>query len=312
MFDSLPLLKLNKFKLMLFTIIGCYLSLVIIIYIFQRSLQYFPYGSASTPLGFKSIKIYTEDNVELLVWQKIPKNYKKIIVYFHGNAGNIGDRSYRFESFIEKGYGVIALSYRGYFGSQGKPSEAGFLIDAKALLKFINSQNYPKNDLILFGESIGSGVVVKISQSKIDFITNRSDSENENLHNKNFQIADSNSSAQQKEDITLSKNNLKLDDFSLIVLDSPYYSIQEVAQKTYPFLPVKFMLKDRFDSFVYAPYITAPVLIFHGDRDFIVPISSGQKLFNVITAKKKFIEMRGASHIDTNPEFIIQQIEEFN
>jgi hypothetical protein len=312
MFDFLSLLKLNKFKLMLFTIIGCYLLLVIIIYIFQRSLQYFPYGSASAPLGFESIKIYTEDNVELLVWQKIPKNYKKIIVYFHGNAGNIGDRSYRFESFVEKGYGVIALSYRGYFGSQGKPSEAGFLIDAKALLKFIKSQNYPKNDLILFGESIGSGVVVKISQSKIDFITNRSDSENENLHNKNFQIADLNSSAHQKEDIMLSKNNPKLDDFSLIVLDSPYYSIQEVAQKTYPFLPVKFMLKDRFDSFVYAPYITAPVLIFHGDRDFIVPISSGQKLFNVITAKKKFIEMRGASHVDTNPQFIIQQIEEFN
>ncbi len=108
MFDFSSLFKINKFKLMFFTIIGCYLLLVIIIYIFQRSLQYFPYGSASTPKGFESIKITSEDNVELLVWQKIPKNYKKIIVYFHGNAGNIGDRSYRFESFVENGYGVIA------------------------------------------------------------------------------------------------------------------------------------------------------------------------------------------------------------
>jgi fermentation-respiration switch protein FrsA (DUF1100 family) len=312
MFDFLSLFKTNKFKSMFLTIIGCYLLLVIIIYIFQRSLQYFPYGSASTPKGFESIKISSEDNVELLVWQKIPKNYKKIIVYFHGNAGNIGDRSYRFESFVENGYGVIALSYRGYFGSQGKPSEAGFLSDAKALLKFIKSQNYRKSDLILFGESIGSGVVAKISQNKIDFKTNRLVSDNEKLHNKNEQIADSISSTrEEKDDQKLAKNNSQEDDFSLIVLDSPYYSIQEIAQRNYPFLPVKFMLKDRFSSFIYAPYITAPVLIFHGDHDFIVPITSGQKLFNIITAKKKFIEMRGASHVDTNPEFIIQQIEEF-
>jgi len=324
MSNYLSLLKTNKIKLMLISIVSCYLLLVIIIYIFQRSLQYFPYGSASNPKGFEAIKITSEDNVELLVWQKIPKNYKKIIVYFHGNAGNIGDRSYRFESFVENGYGVIALSYRGYFGSQGKPSETGFLSDAKALLKFIKSQNFRKNDLILFGESIGTGVVVKIAQNKIDFITNRLVNDSENLLKNNDQISDSISLNKgeehainlpknnlQKDSKILPKNNLDQDDFSLIVLDSPYYSIQEIAQKTYPFLPVKFMLKDRFDSFIYAPYITAPVLIFHGDRDFIVPITSGQKLFNVITSKKKFIEMQGASHVDTNPEFIIQQIEEF-
>jgi hypothetical protein len=100
MFDFSSLFNINKFKLMFFTIIGCYLLLVIIIYIFQRSLQYFPYGSAFTPKGFEAIKITSEDNVELLVWQKIPKNYKKIIVYFHGNAGNIGDRSYRLKALL--------------------------------------------------------------------------------------------------------------------------------------------------------------------------------------------------------------------
>ena len=98
----------------------------------------------------------------------------------------------------------------------------------------------------------------------------------------------------------------------MIILESPFYSILEIAQKTYPFLPVKFMLKDRFDSFLYSPNITSKVLIFHGDQDKIVALESGKKLFNTITSKKKFIEMRGASHVDTNPEFIIQQIEEFN
>ena len=307
-------LEHTKYKSMFFIVIGGYLLLVITVYFLQRSLQYFPSGTAMLPANFQEKKIITQDNVELLVWQNIPKDYKKIIVYFHGNAGNIGDRSYRFETFINKGYGVIALSYRGYFGSQEKPSESGFILDAQAVLKFIGEQNIAKKDLILFGESIGSGVVCQIAQNKIllnDDIANLSKNSKENsLTNPTKETLEKtleNSSQKSLENI--SEN---IDDFFMIILESPFYSILEIAQKTYPFLPVKFMLKDRFDSFLYSPNITSKVLIFHGDQDKIVALESGKKLFNTITSKKKFIEMRGASHVDTNPEFIIQQIEEFN
>ena len=102
-------LEHTKYKSMFLIIVGVYLLLVISIYFLQRSLQYFPSGTAMLSSGFEEKKIITQEDVELLVWQNIPKDYKKIIVYFHGNAGNIGDRSYRFETFINKGYGVIAL-----------------------------------------------------------------------------------------------------------------------------------------------------------------------------------------------------------
>ena len=311
-------LENTKYKSMFLIVVGGYLLLVITVYFLQRSLQYFPLGTAMLPANFQEKKIITQDNVELLVWQNIPKDYKKIIVYFHGNAGNIGDRSYRFETFINKGYGVIALSYRGYFGSQEKPSESGFILDAQAVLKFIEEQNIAKKDLILFGESIGSGVVCQIAQNKIpvnDDIANLSKNSKENskenslINSTKETLEKTLENSSQKSLENTSKN---IDDFFMIILESPFYSILEIAQKTYPFLPVKFMLKDRFDSFLYSPNITSKVLIFHGDQDKIVALESGKKLFNTITSKKKFIEMRGASHVDTNPEFIIQQIEEFN
>ena len=320
---------------MFLIVVGGYLLLVITVYFLQRSLQYFPSGTAMLPANFQEKKIITQDNVELLFWQNIPKDYKKIIVYFHGNAGNIGDRSYRFETFINKGYGVVALSYRGYYGSNGKPSEAGFILDAQAVLKYLQNQKYSKNDLILFGESIGSGVVCQIAQNKIlptqDKILQKQIAKyqaltNQNLLNNNSSNIDSlnqNSSSQNSSNPNSSNLNSNInnssnpstttnsDDFFMTILESPFYSIVEIAQKTYPILPVKLMLKDRFDSYLFAPYITSKVLIFHGDQDQIVSISSGQKLYNTITSKKKFLELQGASHVDTNPEFIIQQIEEF-
>ena len=75
-------LENTKYKSMFLIVVGGYLLLVITVYFLQRSLQYFPSGTAMLPANFQEKKIITQDNVELLVWQNIPKDYKKIIVYF--------------------------------------------------------------------------------------------------------------------------------------------------------------------------------------------------------------------------------------
>ena len=98
----------------------------------------------------------------------------------------------------------------------------------------------------------------------------------------------------------------------MIVLESPFFNIEEVAKKTYPILPVKLLLQDRYDSNLFAPNIKSPVLFFHGDKDRVVPIESGRKLFSLITSRKKFVELRGSYHVDTNPDFLIEQIELFS
>lgn len=350
----------KKFSMLIINLTILYSLLLILAYNFQRHLQYFPRGVAKAPAGFEEIKIKTQDNVEIMLWQKIPQEYKKIIVYFHGNAGNVGDRSYRLESFAEKGYGVVAVSYRGYYGSQGSPSEVGFINDAKAVIDYLASKKIPKQNLILFGESIGSGVVAQIGanfstekkslnqapqndqiqqQEVLNSQTNSLDAIN--VANSELTANGSSDSVNIEQDATIKtasatpndeikiaieqptqvsaqdqaqQNNSQniVDDYFLIVLDSPFFNIEEVAKKTYPFLPIKLLLKDRFDSNLFAPNITSAVLVLHGDEDRIVPIVSGKKLFSLITAKKKFVELRGRDHIEANPDFIIEQIEAFS
>ncbi|MFM7620403.1 MAG: alpha/beta hydrolase [Alphaproteobacteria bacterium] len=365
--------RVPSFKSTLIIFLTIYVFLLILIYIFQRSLQYFPSGSADLPNGFEEVKLKTEDGIEVMVWQKIPENYKKIIVYFHGNAGNIGDRTYRLETFSQKGYGVVALSYRGYFGSQGSPSQNGLINDAKAVMRYLNSKNIAKNDLILFGESLGTGVVAQIganylsdktfkplinlevSSPQVDddqdiqknsknladnSLVNPDNSKPENSQgNKLNQVSENNASKSAENNVTgsvasksagpiivdktsvdttsaqiatESSADKSIDQYFMIVLESPFFNIEELAKKTYPILPVKLMLQDRYDSNLFVPNIKSPVLVFHGDKDRVVPIESGRKLFLLITARKKFVELRGSYHVDTNPDFLIEQIENFS
>lgn len=143
-----------------------YLFLVVFIFIFQRKMQYFPYGKIDD--GFykqccsKEI-LTTQDSLKILSYYKKPEAGKKIILYFHGNAGNLSSRSHRIEAFVKQGFGAFIVAYRGYPGSQGKPSQQGLMLDAKAALAFLLDQGYDYKDIILFGESLGSGVAMQMA-----------------------------------------------------------------------------------------------------------------------------------------------------
>lgn len=102
-----------------------YLIILSAIYFGQRQLQYHPYGKIKDPAeyllaGFEVEKLTTLNNYKILSWWRKPDDLsKKIIVYFHGNAGNLGGRSNKFKAFAKAGYGVLAVSYSGYYGSEG-------------------------------------------------------------------------------------------------------------------------------------------------------------------------------------------------
>jgi fermentation-respiration switch protein FrsA (DUF1100 family) len=151
-----------------------YILVLVFMFFAQRSLQYHPSGKIQ-PLSFYTLNNFTEKNLEtsdginILAWFKRPEDAAgKIILYFHGNAGNLGDRAHKFEVFAKRGYGVLAISYRGYAGSAGTPSEAGLIKDAEAALAFLFRQGYEPKNIILFGESLGSGIAVQIA-TKADF-----------------------------------------------------------------------------------------------------------------------------------------------
>ena len=150
-----------------------YLILLIFLFLFQRKLQYMPMGKmweiASYNLeGFEEERLTTSDKIKIYAWYKPAKKGKKIILYFHGNAGNMGERAHKFSAFANQGFGVLAISYRGYYRSEGSPSEAGLMRDADAALQFLLQQNYQAENIILFGESLGSGVAVQMA-TKFNF-----------------------------------------------------------------------------------------------------------------------------------------------
>ncbi len=93
------------------------------------------------------------------------KNKKRpLIIYFHGNAGNL---YHRFDSAIrlfEMGQDVLLVSYRGYSRSTGKPSEKGIYVDGESAVSFvIDSLGYAENEISIFGRSLGSAVAIHIS-----------------------------------------------------------------------------------------------------------------------------------------------------
>jgi fermentation-respiration switch protein FrsA (DUF1100 family) len=117
------------------------------------------------PENVKEVKIKTQDDVTLLSLFLRNDQSKKLVIYFHGNAGNIYGRLRDLKYLHESGCNVLGMSYRGYGKSQGKPSESGIYLDGKAGLKYAQEElGFEKKNIYIFGRSIGSTVAVEISQ----------------------------------------------------------------------------------------------------------------------------------------------------
>ncbi|MBY0408120.1 MAG: alpha/beta hydrolase, partial [Rickettsiales bacterium] len=86
------------------------------------------------------------------------------IVYFHGNASHMGNRAGKYQAFADKGFGVLAVSYRGYGKSTGAPTELGLYEDARAALAYVSENLHtPLSQVLIYGESLGSGVAVQMA-----------------------------------------------------------------------------------------------------------------------------------------------------
>ncbi|MGO9740020.1 MAG: alpha/beta hydrolase [Roseiarcus sp.] len=144
-----------------------YVAVVAGLYAWQRALVYFP-NSAERPPGevglaeATRLHLTTDDGERLLVWFLAPAPGKPLIVYFHGNGGGIDRRAERFAAFAAAGFGVLAVEYRGYGGSTGRPSEAGLHRDAEAGYREALSRVEPSR-IVILGESLGSGVAVALA-----------------------------------------------------------------------------------------------------------------------------------------------------
>jgi fermentation-respiration switch protein FrsA (DUF1100 family) len=147
-----------------------YVGLTAMIYLTQRSLMYFPERTHVTPAEAglpeaTEVPLTTADGVQIRVWHVPPKADNPVILYFHGNGGALNYRVERFRQLVSAGIGLVGLEYRGYGGLGGSPSEQGLIRDAEAAYAFAIA-HYPAQQLVLWGESLGSGVAVALAAEK--------------------------------------------------------------------------------------------------------------------------------------------------
>jgi fermentation-respiration switch protein FrsA (DUF1100 family) len=134
-------------------------------YAFQRDLQYFPTRRDPAPnavglTGVTPVTLTTPDGKTLVLWQSPASGDRPTILFLHGNAGEIADRADRLAFYQSRGFGTAFLSWRGYGGSSGRPTETGLLTDAKTAYDHLRRQGLPPDRIVLVGESLGTGPAV--------------------------------------------------------------------------------------------------------------------------------------------------------
>ncbi len=229
-------------------------------YALQRSLMYFPSAELPSPAAagvpeMAAVRLATDDGLALVSWYaaaRLPG--APTIAYFHGNAGNIADRAYKVRPMLDAGLGVLLVGYRAYGGNPGTPSEAGLFADGRAALDFLDTQGVLAERIVVFGESLGSGVAVYLASQRR---------------------------------------------LGAVILEAPFTSAADAGQRAYPFLPVRRLIRDRFDSLSRIETIGAPLLIVHGERDRIVPVDLGRRLLAAAAEPKEGVFLPEAGHNDT-------------
>src|SRR5262249_44262787 len=117
--------------------VACFGGFVALLYVAQRGLLYHPDRTRTAPAtaGFPlahEIELATADGERLVAWHIEPQGERPVVLYFPGNAGALAYRIARFQAFAAEGLGLVAVSYRGYGGSTGRPTEDGLIADAEA------------------------------------------------------------------------------------------------------------------------------------------------------------------------------------
>jgi fermentation-respiration switch protein FrsA (DUF1100 family) len=145
-----------------------YLGALAVLFAMQRSLVFpVPVTERTAPVaaGFPEAEeqvLSTIDGERVIVWHVPPKPGHAVVLYFPGNGDYLAGQVDRFRSLTADGTGLIALSYRGYAGSSGHPSEQGLLRDAEAAYAFGRAR-YDADRIVAWGFSLGSGVAVALA-----------------------------------------------------------------------------------------------------------------------------------------------------
>lgn len=135
----------------------------------ERALLYVPdiarIAPASVGLGsvVREVVMETPDGQSIVAWYAQAKTGQPTLIYFHGNGASLANRADIIARYANRGIGVFMMTYRGYGGSTGTPSEADNVRDAKQAYSYMRGQGVAAGDIVIFGESLGTGVAVQVA-----------------------------------------------------------------------------------------------------------------------------------------------------
>jgi alpha-beta hydrolase superfamily lysophospholipase len=224
---------------------------------FEHNQVYHPsreWDSTGAELGraFENVVFKSADGVELSGWF-FPANANSsraqmVILFCHGNAGNIGSRLDFYEAMLETGAAVFSFDYRGYGRSGGRPSEEGTYLDAQAAHQWLRQKGFAGKNIIVYGESLGGGIA---------------------------------------------SETVLREESGGLVLQGTFTCIADLGGELFPWLPVRWISRIRYDTCGKLPRIKVPVLVMHSRGDALIRFRHSERNFAAANAPKLFCELRG-------------------
>jgi len=150
----------------LFALTAGYVLLVAVIYLMQGRMLYLPGQPGrtldATPVDagmlYEDVSLETADGVRLHGWY-VPGAKPGVLLFFHGNAGNVSHRLESIRQFHQLGLSVLIIDYRGYGQSKGRPTENGLYLDAEAAWRYLTrTRGVEPGNIVIFGRSLGGSV----------------------------------------------------------------------------------------------------------------------------------------------------------
>ncbi len=215
-------------------VVVAYGATLLAVFLLQGRLIYpAPPALDGTPAGFERVTYGDADGASIIAGYRPARDGMPTLLFFHGNGASWQSTALVTDDLAARGYGVLAASYRGYAGNAGSPSEQGFYADGRAAYNFLREQGVAAPDIVLIGNSIGSGVATHLATEV---------------------------------------------EAGALVLVSPFDSLEETASRKLRWLPVRQLLRDRYDNYGKFAHLTLPILILHGEEDTLIALDQAQRL----------------------------------
>lgn len=254
--------RIVKVILIIYALIG------IIFYSFQQKIIFHPTEvAADSSYGFEQphqevwINFDENNRTHLVQFTVADSVQKGVVIYFHGNRGNI--RRYRrfVEKFTQNGYAVWMPDYPGFGKSTGDLTEAAMYAQALEVYKMARKK-YTPNQIIIYGKSMGTGVAAQLASVR---------------------------------------------DCKKLILETPYNSMRSLIGMYLWMYPLKQILHYQFPTNEYLTKVIAPITIFHGTDDGVIPYRNAVKLKKVLKAGDEFITIETGTHRNLNSFLVMQK-----